>query len=58
MRPSLKTNEVGEAASKELEGTKIKELEEDKKAQGDYFEKMEVADANDQPVVPIYMDMD
>lgn len=50
-----KTNEVGEAAGKELEGTKIKELEEDKKAQGDYFDNMEVSD---QPVVPIYMDMD
>ncbi len=50
-----KTNEVGEAAGKELEGSKIKELEADKKAQGDYFEKMEVSD---QPVAPIYMDMD
>lgn len=50
-----KTNEVGESASKELEGTKIKELEEDKRAQGDYFDNMEVID---QPVVPVYMDMD
>lgn len=38
-----------------MEGTKIKELEEDKRAQGDYFDNMEVID---QPVVPVYMDMD
>lgn len=53
-----KTNEIGEAISKELEGSKIKELEESKKAQGDYFDKMEVVDTNDQPPPIVYMDMD
>lgn len=50
-----KTNEVGEAASKELEGFKIKELEDNKRLQSDYFENMKVSN---QPVSLIYMDMD
>lgn len=48
------TNAVGEV-SKETEGNKIKELESDKIAQGDYFENMEL---NNQPQVRIYADMD
>jgi hypothetical protein len=50
-----KTNEVGKSASLELEGSKIKELEDNKRSQGDYFDNMEVSD---QPVALIYMDMD
>ncbi len=50
-----KTNTVGEAASRELEGTKIKELEGDKKLQGEHFDNMEVSQ---EPEERIYMDMD
>ncbi len=50
-----KTNQVGEAVSKELEGTKIKELEDNKILQGDYFDNMKVYD---QPTTLIYIDMD
>jgi hypothetical protein len=50
-----KTNEVGVAASSELEGAKIKELEGDKKGQGQYFDNMEVWD---EPAERVYMDMD
>jgi hypothetical protein len=55
-----KTNEVGESASLELEGFKIKELEDNKRLQGDYFESMKVNDqrVSDQPVPLIYIDMD
>ena len=38
------TNEAGTEIGEELEGSKIKELEEDKKARGDYFEEMEVSE--------------
>ena len=49
------TNCIGEEASKETEGNKIKELESDKLSQGDYFENMELVA---QPQVRIYADMD
>jgi hypothetical protein len=54
MRPSS-TRQTKWAASLELEGSKIKELEDNKRLQGDYFDNMEVSD---QPVPLIYMDMD
>ena len=50
-----KTNEVGAAASRETDGADIKELEEDKKKQGDHFDKMEVWE---EPAQRVYMDMD
>lgn len=50
-----KTNEVGESASRELEGAKVKELEGDMKSQGEHFDNMEVWD---QPAERVYMDMD
>jgi len=50
-----KTNEVGESASLELEGFKIKELESNKRLQGDYFDNMKVSS---QLFALIYMDMD
>lgn len=50
-----KTNELGKLASFELDGFKIKELEDNKRLQGDYFDNMKVSD---QPVALIYMDMD
>jgi hypothetical protein len=50
-----KTNEIGESASLELEGYKIKGLEDNKRLQRDYFDNMKV---NDQPVALIYIDMD
>jgi hypothetical protein len=50
-----KTNEVGKAASAELEGAKIKELEGDKKSQGEHFDNMEVWE---EPAERVYMDMD
>jgi hypothetical protein len=50
-----KTDAVGESASRESEGAKIKELEGDKKAQGEHFDNMEVWE---QPAERIYMDMD
>jgi hypothetical protein len=50
-----KTNQVGKAASHELEGVRIKELEEDRKLQGEYFDNMEVC--KDPPVL-IYTDLD
>jgi hypothetical protein len=37
-----KTNETGNVISKELEGSKIKELESNKRLQGDYFESMKL----------------
>jgi len=49
------TNAVGEEVSKETDGSKIKELESDKIAQGDYFENTEL---NEQPQIQIYADMD
>jgi hypothetical protein len=50
-----KTTEVGKAASLESEGARIKELEDDKKLQGRYFDNMEVW--KDPPVL-IYTDLD
>ena len=50
-----KTNEVGQVASKSVEGAKIKELEGDKKLQGEYFDNMEV---EAEPAERIYTDMD
>jgi hypothetical protein len=50
-----KTNEVGKAASAELEGAKIKELEGDKKIQGEHFDNMVVWE---EPAERVYMDMD
>ena len=50
-----KTNEVGNAISEELEGSKIKELESNKRLQGDYFESMELWNPAKQR---IYVDMD
>ena len=49
------TNEAGTEIGRELEGSKIKELEGDKKAQGNYFEEMEVSE---NPPEHIYTDMD
>jgi hypothetical protein len=53
-----KTNEVGNAISKELEGSKIKELESNKRLQGDYFETMEYKIIWSPPKQRIYVDMD
>jgi hypothetical protein len=50
-----KTNEIGEAASRELEGAKVKELEGDKRSQGEHFDNMEVWA---EPAERVYMDMD
>jgi hypothetical protein len=50
-----KTNEVGEAASMETDGIRIKALEDDKRLQGEYFDNMEVCQ---EPPERIYMDMD
>ena len=50
-----KTNTVGSAISKDLEGSKIKSLEDNKRLQGDYFESMELWDP---PQQRIYVDMD
>jgi len=47
------TNEIGTEIGRELEGSKIKELEGDKKAQGEYFEEIEV---NENPPERIYTD--
>lgn len=49
------TNAVGEEVSKETDGNKIKELESDKIAQGNYFENTQLSD---NPQVRIYADMD
>jgi len=50
-----KTTQIGKEASRESEGVKIKELEDDKKLQGEYFDNMEVWE---DPPERIYMDMD
>ncbi|MFC1718515.1 UPF0236 family transposase-like protein, partial [Candidatus Poribacteria bacterium] len=50
-----KTTEIGEAASKESEGNRIKALEGDKKLQGEHFDCMEVWD---DIMECIYMDLD
>ncbi len=41
-----KTTEIGKAASAESEGVSIKELESDKKQQGEHFDNMEVWDGS------------
>ena len=46
---------MGEAASGEHEGVRIKELEDDKRLQGEYFDNMEVWD---DIMKRIYMDLD
>ena len=50
-----KTTQVGESASQESDGARIKELEDDKKLQGEYFDNMEV---ESEAPERIYMDMD
>jgi len=50
-----KTNAVGSSIPKELEGSKIKELESNKRLQGDYFESMKLWSP---PKLRIYVDMD
>lgn len=50
-----KTTEIGEAASQESEGNRIKELEGDKKLQGEHFDHMEVWD---DIMERIYTDLD
>lgn len=50
-----KTNDIGQAASQAVKGFEIKELEEDKKLQGEYFDNMEVLE---EPAERIYADMD
>jgi Uncharacterised protein family (UPF0236) len=50
-----KTNTVGSGISKDLEGSKIKALEDNKRLQGDYFESMELWNP---PKQRIYVDMD
>ncbi len=50
-----KTNAVGSSISKELEGSKIKALEDNKRLQGDYFESMKLWSP---PKLRIYVDMD
>ena len=50
-----KTNEVGEAASVETDGANIKELDEDRKSQGKYFDNMEVWE---EPAERVYTDLD
>jgi len=49
------TNTIGEEVSQETDGSRIKELESDKIAQGDYFENIQL---NEKPQVRIYADMD
>lgn len=46
---------MGNLAFQDTEGSKINQLEEDKLAQGDYFENMELWET---PKARIYMDMD
>ncbi|MHA2303508.1 MAG: UPF0236 family transposase-like protein [Candidatus Thorarchaeota archaeon] len=50
-----KATEIGQAASAESEGIRIKALEGDKKQQGEYFDNMEVWD---EIMKRIYMDLD
>lgn len=50
-----KTTEIGEAASRESGGNRIKALEGDKKQQGEYFDRMETWE---NLAERIYMDMD
>jgi hypothetical protein len=50
-----KTTQIGKAASDEFEGNTVKELEGDKKLQGEYFDDMEVWE---KIVEQIYMDLD
>jgi hypothetical protein len=50
-----KTTEIGKAVSSEFEGNRVKELESDKKAQGEYFDDLEVWN---EFMKRIYMDLD
>jgi len=50
-----KTTQIGKAASMESVGAQIKELEQDKKKQGEYFDNMEVCE---DPAEIIYVDLD
>ena len=50
-----KTTEIGQVAATETEGMVIKELDEDKKQQGEHFDNMEVWE---NPVERVYMDLD
>lgn len=50
-----KTNEIGQAAFQAVKGSEIKELEGDKKLQGEYFDNIEVWE---EPAERIYTDMD
>ena len=50
-----KTTEIGKAASDEFEGNRVKELEGDKKLQGEYFDNLEVWK---ELMRRIYMDLD
>jgi hypothetical protein len=50
-----KTTEAGKAGARQGEGVQIKELEYDKKLQGEHFDNMEVWE---QPAERIYTDMD
>lgn len=50
-----KTTEIGKAASASFEGNRVKELEYDKKLQGDYFDNLKVWE---ELMNRIYMDLD
>jgi hypothetical protein len=50
-----KTTEIGKAASDEFEGNRVKELEDDKKLQGEYFDNLKVWQ---ELMRRIYMDLD
>lgn len=50
-----KTVEIGQYASEECEGTRIKALEDDRKRQGEYFDTMEVWNT---PEERVYIDLD
>ena len=49
-----KTTDIGQAASREWAGNRIRELEEDKKQQGEHFDNMEVWN---EIMERIYMDL-
>ena len=53
-----KTTQIGQAASAEFEGNRIKALEGDKRQQGEYFDDMETWDEQRKLPKRIYMDMD
>ena len=53
-----KTTQIGQAASAEFEGNRIKALEGDKRQQGEHFDDMETWDEQHKLPKRIYMDMD